>query len=160
MKYYLLDKITAFEKGKSARAIKCITFSDETLHDHFPDFPIMPGALLVESAAQLASFLFEMSINNPGEESPRRSILVQIDKAKFHSFAQPGDRIELTATLTGPTVSSTRARVVLEVEGKKIAAMTLTLASRKIESPHLHEQRRRIYTIWTRDLKPPVEVFY
>ncbi len=153
MKYFLLDKIIAFEKGSMAQAIKCITFSEDILHDHFPDFPVMPGAMLVEAAAQLGSFLFEMSINE-NEKPVRRSILVQIDKAKFHHFVEPGERLLLTARLDNPSLSSTRCPVVIESDEKKISSLTLTLASRQIQSEHLHRQRRRIYRIWTRGLDP------
>lgn len=159
MRYYLLDKITAFEKNVMAKAVKCVTFSEETLHDHFPDFPVMPGALLVEAAAQLASFLFEMSINDANTRPIRRSILVQIDHAKFHHFAEPGDRLTLTAQLVNPTVSSTRCDVCIAVDAQKISTMTLTLVSRQIESEHLHEQRRYIYRIWTRGLEPAPVIF-
>ena len=42
MRYFLIDKVTELEVGRRVRGIKNITFSDEVLHDHFPDHPIMP----------------------------------------------------------------------------------------------------------------------
>ena len=157
MRYFLLDRVTAFERGKMAEAIKCVTLTDDVLHDHFPDNPIMPGALMVESAAQLASFLFEMSINTD-HNTIRRSILAQINNAKFNHFVEPGDRIHLRAELMDATDSSARARVHLEVEGKKIASMTLTLVSRQILSQSVHQQRRQLYKLWTKGLKDIPEI--
>ncbi|MDH4129793.1 MAG: beta-hydroxyacyl-ACP dehydratase [Spirochaetota bacterium] len=158
MKYFLLDKIISFEKGISAKAVKCISYSDEILHDHFPDFPVMPGALLVEASAQLGSFLFEMSINEKENKTIRRSLLVQINKAKFHRFAEPGDKIILSAELIDLSISSAHCKVLLEVEKEKVASMMLTLVSRNIQSESIHDQRRRIYEVWTRNLNPKPDI--
>src|SRR4029079_7831143 len=67
MRYYLIDKVTELTAGQSARGVKCVTLTDEVVHDHFPDFPMLPGALIVEAAAQLAGFLLEMTFNRPGD---------------------------------------------------------------------------------------------
>ena len=47
MRYFLIDKVTELVPGERARGVKNVTLSDETLHDHFPDHPIMPGALIL-----------------------------------------------------------------------------------------------------------------
>ena len=44
MRYYLIDKVTALQVGTSATGVKCVTLTDEVLHDHFPDHPMLPGA--------------------------------------------------------------------------------------------------------------------
>ena len=56
MRYYLIDKVTALTPGRSATGLKCVTLTDEVLHDHFPDHPMLPGALIVEAAAQPVSY--------------------------------------------------------------------------------------------------------
>src|SRR3954453_24073129 len=98
MRYFLIDKVTELTLGQSVRGVKNVTLSDEVLHDHFPDHPIMPGALILEAAAQLAGFLLELTVN-AADEPPRRALLVQVELAKFHDFAGPGDQIELLVTL-------------------------------------------------------------
>src|SRR4029078_176198 len=98
MRYFLLDQATAIVPGESARGVKNVTLTDEVLHDHFPDHPILPGALLLEAASQLAGFLLEMSVNQ--DEGPLlRALLVQVRQAKFHDMAGPGDQIELCVTV-------------------------------------------------------------
>src|SRR5882762_10387555 len=100
MRYFLLDKITAFEPGKRACGVKCVTLTDNILHDHFPDHPLLPGALLLESMSQLGGFLVELSFHpGPGAGPVRRAVLAQIKEAKFHRACEPGDRIELEAIL-------------------------------------------------------------
>src|SRR5207244_2123277 len=46
MRYFLIDKVTEIVPGERIRGVKNVTLSDEILHDHFPDFPVMPGALI------------------------------------------------------------------------------------------------------------------
>src|SRR5262245_13463397 len=94
MRYFLIDKVTELAVGERARGVKNVTLTDEVLHDHFPDYPVMPGALILEAGAQLAGFLLETSLNRPNEP-PRRALLVQVELAKFHSFAGPGDQIDI-----------------------------------------------------------------
>ena len=97
MRYFLLDQVTELVMGERACGIKCVTLSDDILHDHFPDFPTHPGAMIVEGAAQLAGFLVEMSFNTL--ENTRRALLTQIELARFHERAVPGARIEFYVKL-------------------------------------------------------------
>src|ERR1044071_5054987 len=98
MRYYLIDKVTSLDLGKEARGIKCVTLTDEILHDHFPDYPMLPGALIVEAAAQLAGFLLEMSFNGDGRPLVR-ALLVQVQRAKFYNAVGPGDSMEVVFTI-------------------------------------------------------------
>src|ERR671930_270020 len=101
MRYFLIDKVTELTVGRSARGVKNVTLTDEVLHDHFPDHPVMPGALILEAAAQLAGFLLEATVNTAldDQQPPRRALLVGVDLAKFHDFAGPGDQIELHVSI-------------------------------------------------------------
>lgn len=158
MRYFLIDKVTELVPGERARGIKCVTLTDETLHDHFPDFPILPGALLIEGAAQLAGLLIEATVNGP-EGVPRRALLVQIDKAKFKETTGPGDRIEVEARLEQRLDAAARVAIEAAVEGRQVARATLTFMLKEIDLPQVHEQRRRLYRLWTRDLDPRPEVY-
>src|SRR5437588_5251804 len=110
MRYFLIDKVTELDIGKSVRGIKNITLSDEILHDHFPDFPVMPGALILEAASQLAGFLLEVSLNKPGVPL-RRAMLAQVELAKFHDSAGPGDQLEILTRIE--TLRETAAQVAM-----------------------------------------------
>jgi 3-hydroxymyristoyl/3-hydroxydecanoyl-(acyl carrier protein) dehydratase len=154
MRYFLLDKITSFEPGKRAGGIKCVTLTDEILHDHFPDHPLLPGALLVESMSQLGGFLVELSFHK-GDGAIRRAVLAQIKDAKFHRGCKPGDRIELEATLESQLEDAARVAVVATVDREHVARAELVFVLRVVDSERVHEQRRNIYRVWTQDLNPP-----
>lgn len=155
MRYFLLDKITAIEPGKRACGVKCVTLTDDILHDHFPDHPMLPGALLLESMSQLGGFLVEISFHQAGDAKVRRAVLAQIKDAKFHEVCEPGDRIEIEAVLASQLESAARVTVTAAVENEKVARAELTFILREVDSPRVHEQRRQIYQVWTRHLKPP-----
>ena len=153
MRWMMLDRITEVVRGESARGIKCVTLTDEVLHDHFPDHPILPGVLVIEAAAQLAGFLVEVSLNTPGAEAPpRRAVLVQVDKVKFHRPSIPGDVLTLAARLTGTLEGAARVEVEVDVAGEKAMRGTLTFMLEAVDSEKVHEQRRSLYRLWTRGL--------
>ena len=157
MRFFLIDRVTELVAGERARGIKTVSLSDEVLHDHFPDYPIMPGALILESAAQLGGFLVEMSVNKPGAPL-LRAVLVQVDQAKFHEPAGPGDSLDVTVTLDSTLAGAARLRADVRVGERRIASAVLTFVLRSIDSERVHEQRRTLYRIWTRSLDPPITI--
>jgi 3-hydroxyacyl-[acyl-carrier-protein] dehydratase len=157
MRFFLIDKVTELVPGEHVRGVKNVTLTDEILHDHFPDHPIMPGVLVLEAASQLAGFLLEMTLNKSGAP-PCRALLVQVDLAKFHEPAGPGDQLDILVRIE--SLRESAAQVVTEVTAgpKRVARAGLTFVMRQVESPRVHEQRRYIYKLWTRELKTPVEI--
>jgi 3-hydroxyacyl-[acyl-carrier-protein] dehydratase len=98
-----------------------------------------------------------MTLNRPGEP-PRRALLVQVDLAKFHEPAGPGDQLDVVVRIDA--LREAAAQVVAEVTAgpKRVARAGLTFVMRQVESPRVHEQRRYIYQLWTRDLKPALTI--
>jgi len=157
MRYFLLDQVTAIVPGESARGIKNVTLTDEVLHDHFPDYPVLPGALVIEAAAQLAGFLLEATLNRP-DAPPKRAVLVQVRDAKFSRPAGPGDQIVLTATLGSSLEPAAQLSVLAMVGEERVMRGSLTFMMKHIPSERVHEQRRSLYRLWTRTLTLPFEI--
>ena len=157
MRYFMLDRVTEFTKGISASGIKNITLTDDVLHDHFPDYPVFPGAMLLEAMAQLGGFLLEMSVNT--KDSVRRALLAQVDKAKFYNLAEPGDQLRLSAELEEQIDDAAKINITVKCDETKIAGAKLTFVLKTIESEKIHAQRRYFYRLWTKKLIPSAEIF-
>ncbi len=158
MRYFLIDKITEIDPGKSIKGVKCITWTDQILHDHFPDHPIMPGALITEGLAQLAGFLVETTSNREDDPVVRRAVLAQIEKMKFYKVSTPGDRLEMRASIDSILDEAVQASVEASADGELRVKGRLTFALLQIDSARVTQQRLETYRIWTRDLKncPPL----
>ena len=88
MRWYWIDRFLEFESGRSAAAVKNVSLSEDHLHDHFPGYPVMPGALIIEGFAQAGGILVGESIGFTGN-----MILAKVSKASFHFPARPGDTL-------------------------------------------------------------------
>jgi len=156
MRYYMLDRITDYVPRESARGIKAVSYESDMLHDHFPEYPVLPGAILIESMAQLSGFLVEMSCNTAA--LVRRALLVKIDEAKFHNLAEPGDCIELEARLGEQMDDAAKTTVRAAVGNRKIATATLTFVLKDVPIAAIHQQRKSLYKIWTRNCQNMPEI--
>lgn len=89
----LVDKLTEISLGASAIGVKAVTMNEPFFQGHFPEKPVMPGVLIVESMAQTAAALVMLSL---GEDAEGRLVyFMSIDSAKFRKPVEPGDMLEL-----------------------------------------------------------------
>lgn len=152
MKFHLIDRVDEIVPGKSAKGVKCVSLTNEIFDDHFPGYPIYPGSLMVESMAQLGGFLVEVS-RNKSENDLRRAILVQIEKAKFHQACSPGDQIQIECFISSTLEEAAAVEGVATVNSKVVATANLQFSLRKIDIKRIHDERQRLYQLWTRHLK-------
>jgi beta-hydroxyacyl-ACP dehydratase FabZ len=95
--FLLVDKIIECDDDTNIVGIKCITMNEPFFQGHFPEFPVMPGVLIVEAMAQVACILAMRVLKKEGSASV---FFTGIDGVKFRKPVVPGDvlRLELTKT--------------------------------------------------------------
>ena len=114
--FLLVDRVTSAEPGQRATGYKNLTANEPFFQGHFPFRGIMPGVLMVEALAQLAS----IAILLKPEYKDSLGVFTGIDGFKFRSMAEPGDRLDLEVQLLKMKGPIGKLRGVAKV-GDKVA---------------------------------------
>ncbi|MEM8865751.1 MAG: beta-hydroxyacyl-ACP dehydratase, partial [Planctomycetota bacterium] len=61
MRFWLLDAIEEVSPDERLVAVKNVSYSEEYLQDHFPEFPVLPGVFMLEAATQAAAWLLRLT---------------------------------------------------------------------------------------------------
>lgn len=96
--FVLVDKVLSMELGKKITAIKNVSFNEPFFPGHFPNYPVMPGVLVVEAMAQAAAILSFKTMNRKPDENSVY-YFVGIDNARFKKPVIPGDQLFLHVTI-------------------------------------------------------------
>tara|TARA_B100001057_G_scaffold144628_3_gene144559 strand:- start:15829 stop:16266 length:438 start_codon:yes stop_codon:yes gene_type:complete len=89
--FLLIDGIQTLTPNESATGIKNVSANESFFEGHFPDRPVMPGVLIIESMAQTAGCLVVASL---GQESEGKLVyFMTIENARFRRPVVPGDRL-------------------------------------------------------------------
>ena len=89
--FLMIDRIININGDKSAVGIKNVTINEPFFQGHFPDFPVMPGVLLIEGMAQTAGAICVAALGETYQ--PRIVYFMSIDRAKFRRPVLPGDTV-------------------------------------------------------------------
>jgi 3-hydroxyacyl-[acyl-carrier-protein] dehydratase len=147
MRFYLLDKITEWNPGASAKGIKAIGLSEDFFTDHFPRYPIMPGVLILEALAQLSGLLLEATVESRFK-TKRKALISIMEKVKFRNIARPGDVLELQTVIESVRDDSGKVRTIAVVGTKKIAETTMTFVLTEFNDPELERKRDTLMKFW------------
>ena len=114
MYFSLIDKIDTLEPGKRIVATKSLSLSEEYLRDHFPNFPVMPGVLMLEALTQASAWLIRIS------EDFAHSIVVlkEARNVKYARFVQPGQTLVITAEIVQENGNLVTIKAEGTVEGQ------------------------------------------
>lgn len=112
--FLLIDRVVEIEPGQRVVAIKNVTANEPQFTGHFPDRPIMPGVLLVESLAQAGA----VAVLSYPENRGKLVLFAGIDECRFRRVVVPGDTLRLEITVEKLGRVSGRARAVATVDGE------------------------------------------
>ena len=120
MRWSLLDKIDRLEINTFIQGRKTFSADEEFFQDHFPNFPVVPGVLIMEALAQLSGKLIGYSVRKQRGDWPF-PILSMMNRVKFRKFVRPDQCITLESTLKSLKQESALVDVRAKI-GKKVHA--------------------------------------
>lgn len=124
--FLLVDKILKIENGV-VHGLKNVSATDPYLMGHFPDNPVYPGVLLIETCAQVGGFLIMDKI-----EEKYKGYLANVKDFKFLSFIVPGDTIFVEARLKLMISSFVNVDVVAKVNDKIVGKGSIVYSLNKV----------------------------
>ncbi|MFN8503513.1 3-hydroxyacyl-ACP dehydratase FabZ [Kouleothrix sp.] len=127
--FLLIDRILEVEPGVRAVGEKLVSIGEPFFQGHFPDFPIMPGVLIVEALAQTASVAALILPENKG----KIGLFAGIDKVRFKRPVRPGDTLRLEVQFEKIRMGIGRGKGTATVKGQLAceAELIFALANRQ-----------------------------
>jgi 3-hydroxyacyl-[acyl-carrier-protein] dehydratase len=132
--FLLIDRIVEWERKTRIVAIKNVTINEPHFTGHFPDFPIMPGVLIVEAIAQAGGALLLTEIP---DRDTKLMVFAGIDSAKFRRPVVPGDQLRIEVKVLNWRTTAVRLQGTVTVDGKVVCEATImcALTSRTPKKP-------------------------
>jgi 3-hydroxyacyl-[acyl-carrier-protein] dehydratase len=91
--FLLIDRVVDLIKNVSAIGIKNVSINDGFFQGHFPNHPVMPGVLIIESMAQTAAVLVVETLGTAARG--RVVYFMSVEGAKFRRPVVPGDQLHV-----------------------------------------------------------------
>jgi 3-hydroxyacyl-[acyl-carrier-protein] dehydratase len=93
--FLLVDRVEELEPGLRGVGFKNVTMGDPFFQGHFPDYPVMPGVLIVEALAQVGAIAM-LSLD---EYKGKIAFFAGINNVRFKRQVKPGDTLRLEVEL-------------------------------------------------------------
>ncbi len=123
MRFILLDRITEFQPGIRIETVKALSLAEEYLGDHFPDYPVLPGVLMVEALVQSAAMLVHLT----NDFSHSMVVLAEARNVKYKSFVKPGNVMRMTVEAKSIEAAGSSFKAAARVDDKSMVVARLKL---------------------------------
>ena len=118
----MIDRVVDVVHDHSATGIKNVTVNENFFQGHFPDHPIMPGVMIIESMAQTAAVLVVQTL---GPDAAGKVVyFMTIENAKFRRPVVPGDQLRIHVTKEKRRGQVWKFSAVARVDGQSVAEAT------------------------------------
>ncbi|MGA8875141.1 MAG: 3-hydroxyacyl-ACP dehydratase FabZ [Candidatus Korobacteraceae bacterium] len=126
----LLDRVVEMVRAKRIVAIKNVTINEPFFVGHFPDYPIMPGVLIVEAMAQAGAALLFTEVP---DRDDKLLVFTGIERARFRRPVTPGDQLRIEVDVLAFRGTAGRLQGKAYVDGKLAceAVVTCRLLNRR-----------------------------
>ncbi|BDG49080.1 MULTISPECIES: 3-hydroxyacyl-ACP dehydratase FabZ [Parageobacillus] len=122
--FLLVDRILEIEDGKRAVGIKNVSVNEPFFIGHFPEYPVMPGVLIVEALAQVGAVAMLKKEENRG----RLAFFAGIDNCRFKKQVKPGDQLRLEVEIIRAKGSVGKGKGVATVAGELVCEAEIMFA--------------------------------
>lgn len=112
--FLLVDQIIEQEEGKRVVGIKNVTINEPFFQGHFPEYPVMPGVLILEALAQTGAIAVLGQVENKG----KIGFLAGVDKCRFKQQVKPGDQLKLEVEIIRMRGKIGKGKGVATVDGE------------------------------------------
>lgn len=130
--FLLIDRVVDYNtEVLTLTAIKNVTANEPFFQGHFPNFPVMPGVLIIEAMAQACGTLAILS--HGGREDDEIYFFVGIDNARFKRQVVPGDQLTFKVELLANKRGIGKFKAIALVEGQIAAEAEIMCAKRQVE---------------------------
>jgi len=129
VRHFHLDRIISLERGVGALGVRAVALSDDAFTEHFPGNPVLPGVFLLEGMAQTAGMLLWES-----SDRSRIAVMTSIERARFPSFARPGDTVHFAMQIDSYDDTAARVRGVASVVDRQVAMAAFTFSMQPSEA--------------------------
>src|ERR1700756_1882713 len=120
--FLLLDRVVDVVLDHSAVGVKNVTANESFFAGHFPNHPVMPGVLIIESMAQTAAVLV---VETLGPEAAGKVVyFMSIEGAKFRRPVVPGDQLRIHVSKERNRGNVWKFSAVARVDGVSVAEAT------------------------------------
>lgn len=122
--FLLVDKVIEKEEGKRVVGLKNVSINEPFFQGHFPEHPVMPGVLILESLAQVGA----IAVLDMEENKGKIGFLAGVDKCRFKREVTPGDQLQLEVEIIRMKGQIGKGKGTATVNGEVACTAEITFA--------------------------------
>jgi len=147
--FQMIDRIVALDVDRrSVRSVCKVPEKSTIFEGHFPNYPLMPGALLLECMAQTTGWLVMAMARFTA-----MPFLMGVKEAKFRTAVFPGDELEFEGSIVHEGSGFTVAECKGRRQGKAVCEAQITYRVIAFPSPEF----RQAIVQWAESIEVPVK---